>query len=153
MHITISNRTKACGHLLKPALGPGLPPDSLDMELSTGEFVSFTVAEVRAIAQAARQSKSEPFREAWRSPYAGEDPERERQIIELAQERWDGGSGHYSDGDINLDDNAIISDNDDPNENGCYVEAWVWVRFDGTPLDKTATAPAVPATTVGPKPE
>jgi hypothetical protein len=42
------------------------------------------------------------------------------EIIELAREQW------ASDGEIEIDDNAIISEGEDP---GAYVQAWVWVRF------------------------
>jgi hypothetical protein len=65
--------------------------------------------------------------------------DREKQIIALAVAQYEGGGTHH-DGDINVDHDAVVSENDDPNENGCYVAAWVWVRFDGTPFDKTATA-------------
>jgi|TARA_R110000751_G_scaffold126168_1_gene227987 hypothetical protein len=38
-----------------------------------------------------------------------------------------------SDGTLELDDNAIISEGD---ENGAYVSVWLWCGFDGTALDK-----------------
>ena len=36
-------------------------------------------------------------------------------------------------GDIEIDDDAVVSDGDD---NGAYVQAWVWIPFSGTDLDK-----------------
>lgn len=39
----------------------------------------------------------------------------------------------HSDGELEIDDNAIVSEGD---ENGAYVAAWVWVSFDGTRLSK-----------------
>ena len=36
-------------------------------------------------------------------------------------------------GELEIDNNAVVSDGDD---NGAYVQAWVWVPFDGTELDK-----------------
>lgn len=38
-------------------------------------------------------------------------------------------------GSTEIDDDAEVSEGDD---NGAYVQAWVWVEFDGTPLDKEA---------------
>ena len=37
------------------------------------------------------------------------------------------------DGELEIDDNAVISESDD---NGAYVQAWVWIDFDGTQFDK-----------------
>jgi hypothetical protein len=65
--------------------------------------------------------------------------DREKQIIALAQDRYQAAEGcvrGISDGDIDIDDDALVSEGD---ENGCFVAAWVWVRFDGTPLDKKAS--------------
>jgi hypothetical protein len=64
--------------------------------------------------------------------------EREKQIIALAKEHYEG-SSQASDGDINVDDDAVVSEGE---ENGAYVAAWVWVRFAGTPLDKEAATTA-----------
>ena len=36
-------------------------------------------------------------------------------------------------GECEVDDNAKLSEGDD---NGAYVQAWIWVTFSGTPLDK-----------------
>jgi hypothetical protein len=71
-------------------------------------------------------------------------PAREEQIIELARLRYQDSEGRVrgiSDGDIDIDDDALISENDDPHENGCFVAAWVWVEFDGSPFDKTVSKP------------
>lgn len=51
---------------------------------------------------------------------------RRQDIIELACEQ-------RSAGDLEIDDDAKVSEGDD---NGAYVQAWVWVSFDGTTLDK-----------------
>jgi hypothetical protein len=61
---------------------------------------------------------------------------RREQIIELAQRQYTGHGGRFEDGDINVDDDAIVSENTDPTANGAYVAAWVWVRFEKTPFDK-----------------
>lgn len=47
--------------------------------------------------------------------------ERTARIIEKAREQW------HRDGDIELDDNAIVSGS---TGNGDYVMAWVWVYDD-----------------------
>lgn len=52
-------------------------------------------------------------------------------IVEMAK------SEHEDEGTIEVDDNAIVSEGDD---NGAYVEAWVWVSFSGTPYDKDPDA-------------
>ena len=53
-------------------------------------------------------------------------------IVELARE-------HYgSEGYIEIDDNAKLSEGDD---NGTYVQAWVWVTFSDTPFDKESIEP------------
>lgn len=52
---------------------------------------------------------------------------RNQRIKQLAREQ------HQSDGECEIDDNALISEGDD---NGTYVQAWVWVDFSGTDLDK-----------------
>lgn len=38
---------------------------------------------------------------------------------------------------LEIDDDAIVSEGDD---NGAYVQAWVWVRFAETPWDKETEA-------------
>lgn len=35
--------------------------------------------------------------------------------------------------ELEIDDDAKLSEGDD---NGCWVQAWMWVDFTGTPLDK-----------------
>lgn len=37
------------------------------------------------------------------------------------------------DGELELDQNAKISEGDD---NGAYIQTWMWVSFDDTDLDK-----------------
>lgn len=52
---------------------------------------------------------------------------RNSQIMRLAREQY------HVDGECEIDDGAKISEGDD---NGAYVQAWVWVDFGGTELDK-----------------
>jgi len=39
----------------------------------------------------------------------------------------------HKDGEVEVDENAEVSEGDD---NGAYVQAWVWVDFGGTQFDK-----------------
>ena len=55
-----------------------------------------------------------------------DDPRRE-QIVEMARESLG------REGAIEFDDDAVVSEGSD---NGAYVEGWIWVGFEGTPLDK-----------------
>jgi len=55
-----------------------------------------------------------------------DDPRRE-QIVEMARESLG------REGAIEFDDDAVVSEGSD---NGAYVEGWIWVDFEGTPLDK-----------------
>jgi hypothetical protein len=52
---------------------------------------------------------------------------REEYIRDLAKQQ------HHHDGECEIDHNAVISEGDD---NGAYVQAWVWVEFAGSQLDK-----------------
>lgn len=52
---------------------------------------------------------------------------RDRDVIALAHEQ------RARDGDIEFDQDAKVSEGDD---NGAYVQAWVWIDFSGTELDK-----------------
>lgn len=54
-----------------------------------------------------------------------------REIVEMARNEYEG-----YDGDVQVDDNAVISNGED---NGAYVQAWVWVGFGGTRFDKNPT--------------
>jgi hypothetical protein len=56
------------------------------------------------------------------------DTDRETAIRTLARKLW------VSDGEIEIDDNAKISEGEEPSDNGAYVQAWVWVDFSGSPL-------------------
>ena len=49
-------------------------------------------------------------------------------VVELAK-----GLALVRDGECEVDDSATLSEGDD---NGTYVQAWVWVDFAGTPFDK-----------------
>jgi len=53
--------------------------------------------------------------------------ERRLEIIELAREQRE------QEGAVEIDDNALLSEG---NDNGCYVQAWVWVDFASTRFDK-----------------
>ncbi len=53
--------------------------------------------------------------------------ERDTAIRDLAREQ------QHVDGELEFDHGATISEGDD---NGAYVQAWAWVSFSGTPLDK-----------------
>lgn len=55
------------------------------------------------------------------------EEERRKAIVELAQETY------HCEGSVEIDDDAKLSEGDD---NGIYVQAWVWVDLDGTPFDK-----------------
>jgi hypothetical protein len=52
---------------------------------------------------------------------------REERIIELARAK------HQKEGTCEIDDGAKLSEG---NDNGTYVQAWVWVSFQGTVFDK-----------------
>lgn len=52
---------------------------------------------------------------------------RNAAIRQMAKDEWN------KDGEIEIDDGAVVSEGDD---NGAYVAAWVWVGFGGTELDK-----------------
>lgn len=52
---------------------------------------------------------------------------REQRIINLARQ------GYQREGTLEIDDGAVISEG---GENGAYVQAWVWVSFSGTELDR-----------------
>lgn len=54
-------------------------------------------------------------------------PTRREEILVLARQRL------YRDETCEIDQNARISEGDD---NGCYVQAWVWFDFGGTNFDK-----------------
>jgi hypothetical protein len=56
---------------------------------------------------------------------------RADRIRELAVEEY------HDDGTIEIDPNAKVSEG---NENGAYVQAWVWVDFAGTDLDREKPA-------------
>ena len=55
--------------------------------------------------------------------------ERRLEIIELAREQRE------QEGAVEIDDNTLLSEG---NDNGCYVQAWVWVDFAGTRFNKEA---------------
>lgn len=55
------------------------------------------------------------------------EKQRVARIRDLAKE-------HESEGDLELDEDAIVSEGDD---NGAYVQMWKWIDFGGTDLCKS----------------
>ena len=55
-------------------------------------------------------------------------PSRKQRILALASQ-----DPKLRDGELELDSDAKVSEGDD---NGAYVQAWMWVPFEGTDLDK-----------------
>lgn len=53
---------------------------------------------------------------------------RKQNILELASQML-----LLRDGELELDSDAKVSEGDD---NGAYVQTWMWVPFEGTKLDK-----------------
>lgn len=53
--------------------------------------------------------------------------DRAKAIVELAVKE------HDQEGVIEVETEPTLSEGED---NGCYVKAWVWVSFEGTPFDK-----------------
>lgn len=57
------------------------------------------------------------------------EEERDRKkVIKLARE-----DSRLRQGSLEIDDNAVVSWSSD---NGAYVQAWLWVDFNGTELDE-----------------
>ena len=61
------------------------------------------------------------------------DDPRRQQILELARATL------AREGELEFDEGAIVSEADD---NGAYLQAWAWVDFGGTTLDKDQPASA-----------
>ena len=61
----------------------------------------------------------------WRAQQ--KEKQRQEKIVSMADERY------YAEGRIEIDPGATVSEGED---NGAYVQAWVWVDFSGTSLDK-----------------
>jgi hypothetical protein len=59
------------------------------------------------------------------------DNDRRAAVIALARERF------HREGRCEIDDEPTVSEGDD---NGAYVQAWVWVDFAGTDLDEEGGA-------------
>ena len=55
------------------------------------------------------------------------EEQRRQAIVAMARDEY------QRDGEVEVDDNAKLSEGDD---NGTYVQAWVWVSFAETELDK-----------------
>ena len=58
---------------------------------------------------------------------------RTKDIIKMAKDQY------QSEGYVEVDSNAKLSEGDD---NGTYVQAWVWVCFAGTKYDKNSEEPS-----------
>jgi hypothetical protein len=63
-----------------------------------------------------------------------DDEDRNKEIYEVAS-----GDPRLKDGDLELDNGAKVSEGD---ENGAYIQVWMWVSFEGTKLDKDKEAAA-----------
>jgi len=62
---------------------------------------------------------------------------RRQGILELARATL------AREGELEFDDDAIASEGDD---NGAYLQAWAWVEFSGTSLDKNQSASSLQET-------
>lgn len=58
-------------------------------------------------------------------------------IINLAESTYPWKDGEIEIGDENDKRGYMVSESDD---NGAYVRAWVWIDFEGTPLDKNTAS-------------
>lgn len=58
---------------------------------------------------------------------SAQEYQRRKRIVELARLQ------HHVEGEVEVDSCARLSEGDD---NGCYVQAWVWVDYSGTEFDK-----------------
>jgi hypothetical protein len=63
-----------------------------------------------------------------------DDEDRQQEIYKVASE-----DPRLKDGDLELDNGAKVSEGDD---NGAYIQVWMWVSFEGTKLDKNKDAAA-----------
>lgn len=61
---------------------------------------------------------------------AAEAEERRKAIVAHARDAY------AEEGDLEFDDDAEVSENDELWENGAYVACWKWVTFSQTPFDK-----------------
>lgn len=59
--------------------------------------------------------------------------QRNSRIRQLARAEWAPAARYSGDGQLEIDKEALVSEGSD---NGAYVQAWVWVSFEGTKLDK-----------------
>lgn len=59
--------------------------------------------------------------------------ERDAAILDLAVNNYPWSDGEIEMGSPGDEPGAMVSEGED---NGAYVRAWVWVSFEGTPLDK-----------------
>jgi hypothetical protein len=58
--------------------------------------------------------------------------EHRQKIVSHAKEYYE------DEGELEFDDNAEVSENDDTQEDGAYVQCWKWVPFTGVDFDKEA---------------
>ncbi len=90
--------------------------------LTAAKAVKKPSLELRKAIQAVEEHLNEP---------------RRQKILEL------GRATLAREGELEFDDDAIASEGDD---NGAYLQAWVWVDFGSTNLDKHQSADSVPET-------
>jgi HrpA-like RNA helicase len=88
-------------------------------------YLWLDAAEIAAILNT-RDTHFEDLRKRLQAVH--ESTERDRDIVALAHRR------HHDEGALEIDASSTVSEGDD---NGAYVQAWLWLPFEGTPLDKT----------------
>lgn len=108
----------------------GVDPDFLASVYEDARTVQVNGAEIRAIL-ATRSSELKDLRDRLRTQLA--NTARDREVVALAHTLFD------DEGETEIDPTASVSDTGE--ENGAYVQAWLWVSFDGTPLDRAQPAP------------
>lgn len=63
-------------------------------------------------------------------PKVSKAERRRQEIVDMAKEIY------HKDGEVEVDDNAKLSESGPGGDNGCYVQAWVWVGFEATKFSK-----------------
>lgn len=100
----------------RPSSGRPIKPENMNKTFQDLLTAAKTVQNPPALLTAAIEAAEKHL----------DDPRRE-QIVEMARESLG------REGAIEFDDDAVVSEGSD---NGAYVEGWIWVDFEGTPLDK-----------------
>jgi hypothetical protein len=99
-------------------------------------YVSLTLDEVAHVIDLLRNDKAEQSTQlaetlANRKEEQEVQAQRNDRIIEMARDQ------HQVFGETEIDDGALVSEGDD---NGAYVQSWIWVDFSDTELDKELEA-------------